>query len=110
MGDFKSNNKESPVDHGSERARSRDIGDVKKGMANQIESETESQKEGQSGTSFWSVAHSIGAGLLGVQSRKNRERDFTHGKPIHFVIGGVVGTLLFLLVIWLLVQYLLATS
>lgn len=68
------------------------------------------QTEGQRGTGFWSVAHSIGAGLLGVQSSKNRERDFTHGKPMHFVIGGVVGTLLFLLVIWLLVQYLLATS
>jgi len=47
--------------------------------------------------------------MIGVQSRKNRERDFTQGKPIHFIIGGLVGTALFLLVIWLLVQYLLAT-
>ncbi len=62
------------------------------------------------GTGFWNVVHSVGAAMLGVQSRKNRERDFTQGKPIHFVIGGVVGTLLFLLVVWLLVQYLLATS
>ncbi len=64
----------------------------------------------RSGTSFWRIAQSVGAGLIGVQSRKNRERDFTEGKPIHFLVGGVIGTVLFLLAVWLLVQYLLATS
>ncbi len=68
------------------------------------------ESDARSGTGFWQVAHSVGAGLLGVQSRKNRERDFTQGKPIHFLIGGVIGTVLFLFVVWLLVQYLLATS
>jgi len=63
-----------------------------------------------SGTGFWNVVQSVGAAMIGVQSRKNRERDFTQGKPIHFIIGGLVGTLLFLLVVWLLVQYILATS
>jgi len=62
------------------------------------------------GTGFWAVVQSVAAAMIGVQSRKNRERDFTQGKPVHFIIGGVVGTLLFLGVIWLLVQYLLATS
>lgn len=64
----------------------------------------------RAGTGFWSVVQSVGAAMIGVQSRKNRERDFTQGKPIHFIVGGVLGTLLFLLVIWLLVQYLLATN
>lgn len=63
-----------------------------------------------SGTGFWRVAQSVAAAAIGVQSRKNRERDFTQGKPIHFIIGGLIGTLLFLIVIWLLVQYLLLTS
>ena len=62
------------------------------------------------GTGFWSVAQSVGAAMIGVQSRRNRERDFTEGKPLHFVIGGLVGTALFLLLVWLLVQYVLATS
>ena len=62
------------------------------------------------GTGFWRVVQSIGAGMIGVQSSKNRERDFTNGKPMHFIVGGVVGTLLLLLVIWLLVQYLIASS
>jgi hypothetical protein len=48
--------------------------------------------------------------MIGVQSSKNKERDFNHGKPIHFIVGGVVGTLLLLLVIWLIVQFLIVTS
>lgn len=74
---------------------------------------TTNQNDGEkqrSGTGFWRIAQSVGAGLIGVQSRKNRERDFTEGKPIHFLVGGVIGTALFLLAVWLLVQYLLATS
>ncbi len=70
----------------------------------------ESDDQERTGTGFWNVVQSVGAGLIGVQSSKNRERDFTHGKPIHFVIGGVIGTLLFLVAVWLLVQYLLLTS
>jgi hypothetical protein len=66
--------------------------------------------DARAGTGFWRVVQSVGAGMIGVQSSKNKERDFTHGKPIHFIVGGVVGTLLFLLVIWLLVQYLIASS
>lgn len=68
------------------------------------------ENEERSGTGFWSVAQSVGAAMIGVQSRRNRERDFTRGKPLHFVIGGLVGTALFLGVVWLLVQYVLATS
>jgi len=64
----------------------------------------------RSGTGFLNVMQSVAAAMIGVQSRKNKERDFTHGKPIHFIVGGLIGTALFLLVIWLIVQYLLATS
>lgn len=39
------------------------------------------------------------AGALGVQSGENRERDFSHGKPRHFILLGVGFTLLFVLVI-----------
>lgn len=33
----------------------------------------------------------------GVQSGKNRARDFTHGKPSHFVILGILSTVVFAL-------------
>jgi hypothetical protein len=75
----------------------------------QEQSAAEPGRTGQ-GTGFWNVLQSVAAAMIGVQSRKNRERDFTHGKPIHFIVGGLIGTAVFLLVIWLIVQYLLATS
>lgn len=62
------------------------------------------------GTTKLQVAQSVGAAMLGVQSSKNRKRDFQAGKPLHFIVGGLLGTLLFILVVWLLVQYVLATS
>jgi len=64
----------------------------------------------RSGTGFFAVMQSVGAAMIGVQSSKNKERDFTQGKPLHFILGGLLGTLIFLLCIWMLVKYLIATS
>ena len=61
------------------------------------------------GTGFWSVVQSVLAAGIGVQSRANKERDFTHGKPLHFIVGGLIGTIVFVVFVWLLVQYLLHT-
>lgn len=72
--------------------------------------EPESEQVTRKGTTKLQVAQSVGAALIGVQSSKNRERDFKTGKPLHFIIGGLIGTLLFIFIIWLLVQYVLATS
>lgn len=52
----------------------------------------------------------MAAGFIGVQSSRNRERDFTRGRPLHFVVGGLVGTALFLLAVYLFVRVLLATA
>ncbi|MEW6998778.1 DUF2970 domain-containing protein [Colwelliaceae bacterium BS250] len=41
------------------------------------------------------VAGSVGAAFLGVQSDKNRERDFSQGKFSHFIIVGAIAVLLF---------------
>ncbi|MGC1333101.1 MAG: DUF2970 domain-containing protein [Pseudomonas sp.] len=46
---------------------------------------------------LWQMLHSIIAAAFGVQSQKNRERDFTHGKPVHFVVLGIVCTVVFAL-------------
>lgn len=45
------------------------------------------------------MLQSVLAGALGVQSGKNRERDFSQGKPSHFILLGVGFTVLFVLVI-----------
>lgn len=39
------------------------------------------------------------AAAFGVQSSKNRERDFSRGRPSHFVIIGLVLTALFVLAV-----------
>ena len=63
--------------------------------------------EEKKGTGFWSVVQSVMAAGIGVQSRANKERDFKHGKPLHFIAGGLIGTVLFVIGVWLFVQYLI---
>ena len=48
---------------------------------------------------FRQMLHSVLAGALGVQSSKNRARDFSHGKPSHFILLGLGFTAVFVLVI-----------
>lgn len=47
------------------------------------------------------------AAAFGVQSNKNRERDFQGGSPWQFVIVGLAGTILFILTIYSIVQWVL---
>lgn len=56
---------------------------------------------------FRQMLHSVLAGALGVQSSKNRARDFTHGKPSHFILLGLAFTAVFVLVILGVVQLVL---
>ena len=46
--------------------------------------------------SLISVVKSILAAGIGVQSDKNRTRDFEQGNPLTFIIGGIVFTLVFI--------------
>ncbi|MGH8462244.1 MAG: DUF2970 domain-containing protein [Stenotrophobium sp.] len=59
------------------------------------------------GTTLWQTIASVGAALFGVQSRKNRERDFTHGKPLHFILVGIAMTLVVIFALTLIVKLLL---
>ncbi len=61
---------------------------------------------------LWQVFHSVMAAAFGVQSGKNRARDFRHGKPSHFIFIGLLFTGLFVVVLFALVKLVLhlATS
>lgn len=50
---------------------------------------------------------SIFAAILGVQSERNRERDFTRGSARAYVLAGIVATVLFVLLVYLGVQLIL---
>ncbi|KAF1070777.1 MAG: hypothetical protein GAK45_00706 [Pseudomonas citronellolis] len=56
---------------------------------------------------FWQMLHSVLAAAFGVQSSKNRSRDFTQGKPGHFIALGVLFTLVFVLLLYALVRLVL---
>jgi hypothetical protein len=56
---------------------------------------------------FMQTVASVAASFFGVQSRKNRERDFTSGNPLAFIAVGLGATLLLILTMWLIVKLVL---
>lgn len=54
------------------------------------------------------VIGSVLAGFFGVQSSKNKERDFKHGNHRVFIIVGIMMTLMFLLAVFTVVQIVLS--
>ena len=53
------------------------------------------------------VIGSVLAAFFGVQNSKNRERDFKHGNHRQFIITGIVLTVIFILTVYGLVQWVL---
>jgi DUF2970 family protein len=53
------------------------------------------------------VMRSVVAASFGVQTKTNRERDFEQGKFHHFVIGGIVFAVLFVLFLVAMVKVVL---
>lgn len=49
-----------------------------------------------SSQNFKETFKSVGAAFLGVQSDKNRERDFTQGKFSYFIVAGLIAVILFI--------------
>ena len=60
--------------------------------------------------SLVSVVKSILAAGIGVQSDKNRTRDFEQGNPLTFIIGGIVFTLLFITIVATVVGFVLSNN
>jgi amino acid permease len=56
---------------------------------------------------FREMLQSVLAAAFGVQSGKNRARDFSRGKPSHFILLGVLFTSIFVLVLFVLVKLVL---
>jgi hypothetical protein len=65
------------------------------------------EKDDSKPLTLWEMLQSILAAAIGVQSGKNRSRDFSRGKPSHFVILGVAFTLVFVLAIIAVVKLVL---
>ena len=50
------------------------------------------------------------AAAFGVQSKKNLERDFKHKKPSVFILSGIIFVILFIGVIYSVVQLVLSSA
>ncbi|MDA7722859.1 DUF2970 domain-containing protein [Pseudomonadales bacterium] len=57
---------------------------------------------------LWQMIGSALSAAIGVQSSKNRERDFARGKASHFIIIGVGFTAIFAVLMALLVRFILS--
>jgi len=54
---------------------------------------------------FWDIVLSVLAALFGVQTEKNRQRDFNHGNPVTYVAIGAFFVVLFVLTLVLIVSW-----
>jgi hypothetical protein len=59
--------------------------------------------------SFFSVLGSVLSAMFGVQSASKREADFTRGKPIHYILVGLLVTAVFILAVWGVVKLVLGS-
>lgn len=68
---------------------------------------TEEQKTPKK-PNFWQIVASTLAAAFGVQSSKNRERDFTGGNIYTYIAAGVIFTVIFVIVMIVIVKTVLA--
>ena len=54
------------------------------------------EKISEEKNSLKQTLYSVCCAFVGVQSNKNREQDFTHGKLSHFIIVGIIAVLAFI--------------
>jgi hypothetical protein len=72
--------------------------------------EDSSDRDETPNLTVWQIVSSTVAAAFGVQSSRNRERDFAMGKPSHFIVAGIVFTALFVLGMILLVNLVLRSA
>lgn len=57
---------------------------------------------------FLQILGSTFAAAVGVQSKANRTRDFTRGKPLHFILAGLIFAVTFVVVVVAVVRTVLS--
>ncbi len=67
-------------------------------------------KDTREGSNVFQVIGSVIAAFFGVQSERNRERDFTRGRAGTFIVVGIVMTVVFVLAVWLVVKVVLSSA
>lgn len=60
--------------------------------------------------SILQVVQSVLAASIGIQSDKNRERDFKRGSAKAFIVAGIIGTLMFIATVYTVVRIVLKSA
>jgi len=59
---------------------------------------------------FLKVMKSVLSAMIGVQKKKNLEEDFSKSNAMPFIIAGIIMTLVFIGVVWGVVQIALSSA
>jgi len=59
---------------------------------------------------FLKVIKSVLSAMIGVQKKKNLEEDFSKNNAMPFIIAGIIMTLVFISVVWGVVQLALSSA
>ena len=79
-------------------------------MSEKDSSDEEPGEGKRSSLNPFQVFGSVFAAVFGVQSSKNRERDFKEGRFGVFIVAGIVFTLLFIATVFTVVQVVLKSA
>ena len=60
--------------------------------------------------SFWQTLRAVAWSFFGVRRGADHERDIAQLNPVHLIVAGVIGALLFVLVLLLLVQWVIGSG
>lgn len=70
----------------------------------------ENEQKNNQGLPTLSLIGSLLAGAFGVQTQKNRDRDFKQGKFHHFIIGGIIFAIIFVLAVAGIVKLVMSSA
>ncbi len=79
-------------------------------MADQEKNADEQGGQEQKSLNPFQVVASVFAAGLGIQSSRNRERDFKQGRAGVFIVAGIVFTLIFIGTVYTVVQLVLKSA
>ncbi len=68
------------------------------------------KKRSDKAPTLWQTFVSVLAAFFGVQNSANRTRDFTYGKASHFILLGLIATVLLVVGIVVLVRVIMAQA
>jgi len=71
----------------------------------------DSKADGDSGRiGFFNVLHSVFAAIFGIQSNKNRVKDFEKGDPSQYIVMGIISVVALVVVMIIVVKSVLGSA